>query len=155
MRSLLLFAAACSAAMFSYARPLMAEDDLVGHVAEGKKTFETVCGRCHGIDKPQALDMERPEWAGIVEKMEKRGAKMTDGERELILDYLGIRNVFLTKCTVCHTKERILDRQQAFEQWKGTVEKMAAKKPALMTEGEVRSIIAYLTVILGVPPESR
>ncbi len=156
MSSRIVFAAAaCLLTWMFHPSVINAQDDLVGHIEKGKKTFEAVCGRCHGIDRPQALNMGRPEWAGIVAQMEERGAEMTGEERELILDYLGIRNVFLTKCTVCHTKERIYDRQQAFGQWKQTVESMASRSPDLMTEGEARSIIAYLTVVLGAPPKGQ
>ena len=150
-----IFAAAVFTLALIFVGTPWAQDDLVVRLEKGMETFESVCGRCHGVDRPQALNMDRPEWARIVAQMEERGATMTDQERELILDYLGIRNVFLTKCTVCHTKERIYDRQQAFEKWKQTVEGMAAKSPDLMTEGEASSIIAYLSVVLGTPPESR
>lgn len=125
------------------------KDTLVPRIAQGRETFGRICGRCHGIEKPEAKNVDRPAWAGIVAAMEARGATMTPEERELVLDYLGLRNVFLSRCTTCHTTERILDRTQPFEGWRETVARMGAKGSGFLAEGEARSIAAYLTVIRG------
>lgn len=132
--------------------PAAGEDDLVAHIAEGRQAFIEVCGACHGIDRPEKKDMGRPAWDELITSMEGKGAKLTGEERELILDYLGIRNIFLTKCTTCHTTERILDRKQPFAAWEETVVKMSRKGPGLISDGEARSIIAYLTAMRGAPP---
>lgn len=146
-----IFAALILAGAVTAALPAAAgEDDLVAHIAEGRQAFIEVCGACHGIDKPEKKDMERPAWDELITSMEGKGAKLTVEERELILDYLGIRNIFLTKCTTCHTTERILDRKQPFAAWEATVTKMSQKGPGLVSDGEARSIIAYLTAIRGV-----
>ena len=148
-------AAVVAVALTFVAAPAAGQDDLVPHIDKGRETFVKVCGGCHGIDKPEKKNMERPAWDELISSMEAKGAKMTEEERELILDYLGIRNIFLTKCTVCHSTERILDRSQPFRGWEKTVERMKAKGPDLMTEGEARSIIAYLTVIRGEDPAAK
>jgi len=145
-------AAVCAVALTFLPAPAAGEDNLVAHVAEGRAAFVKACGTCHGIDKPEKKNMDRPAWDELITSMEAKGAKMTAEERELILDYLGIRNVFLSKCTGCHTTERILDRNQPFPAWEKTVEKMSNMGPGLMTEGEARSIIAYLTAVRGVEP---
>jgi hypothetical protein len=144
------FAAAAAAFALAFvAVPAAGQDDLVPHIDKGRKAFVSICGGCHGIDKPEKKNMERPAWNELISSMEAKGAKLTVEERELILDYLGIRNIFLTKCTGCHSTERILDRSQAFSGWEKTVERMKAKGADLMTEGEARSIIVYLTVVRG------
>jgi hypothetical protein len=147
--------AACAVAFTCLAAPAAGEDNLVAHVSEGRVAFEKVCGVCHGLDKPEKKNMDRPAWDGLITSMEAKGAKMTAGERELILDYLGVRNIFLSKCTGCHTTDRILDRNQPFRAWEKTVEKMMNKGPGLMTQGEARSISAYLTVVRGVEPAAK
>lgn len=147
--------AAAAVAFIFLPLPVTGQDTLVARVAEGRTTFEKVCGTCHGLDKPDAKNMDRPAWDKLISTMEAKGAKMTAEERELILDYLGIRNVFLSKCTTCHTTERILSRNQPFPAWEETVEKMAKKGPGLITEGEARSIVTYLTAIRGVEPETK
>ena len=149
-------AAVAIAAAFAFAAsPAAGQDDLVPRVEKGRLTFTKVCGSCHGIDKPEKKNMDRPAWDALISSMEAKGAKMTAEERELILDYLGIRNVFLSKCTTCHTTERILDRSQAFSGWEKTVGRMKAMGTDLMTDGEARSIIAYLTVVRGADPAAK
>ena len=145
-------AAGAAALLISCAAPAAA-DDLVSHLERGRTAFERICGRCHGTDKPDNRNMDRPAWDGLITSMEAKGAILTAEERELILDYLGIRNVFITKCTVCHTKEKVFDREQTFENWKKTVKEMAAKQPDLISAGEARSITAYLAVVLGMAGE--
>lgn len=135
--------------------PALGQDTLVPHIAQGRITFVKVCGTCHGIDRPEKKDMDRPAWDALITSMQAKGAQMTQEERELILDYLGIRNIFLAKCTGCHTTERILDRTQPFAGWEKTVVKMMGIGPNLMTEEEARSIMAYLTAVRGVEPASK
>lgn len=148
-------AAAIAVALAFTVAPAAGQDDLVPRVDKGRLTFTKVCGGCHGIDKPDKKNMDRPAWDKLISSMEAKGAKMTAEERELILDYLGIRNVFLTKCTTCHTTERILDRSQAFSGWEKTVERMKAMGTDSMTDGEARSIIAYLSVVRGEKPAAK
>ena len=148
-------AVAIAAALAFSAAPASGQDDLVPRVEKGRLAFTKVCGGCHGIDKPEKKNMDRPAWDALISSMEAKGAKMTAEERELILDYLGIRNVFLTKCTTCHTTERILDRSQAFSGWEKTVGRMKAMGTNLMTDGEARSIIAYLSVVRGETPAAK
>jgi mono/diheme cytochrome c family protein len=135
--------------------PAAAQDTLVPHIAQGRLTFVKVCGTCHGIDKPEKKDMDRPAWDALITNMQAKGAQMTPEERELILDYLGIRNIFLAKCTSCHTTERILDTTQPFAGWEKTVVKMMGIGPNLMTEEEARSITAYLAAVRGVEPAAK
>ena len=144
--------AALTAASAFLPFPAEAKDSLVTHLADGRAAFARICGSCHGLDKPEKKDMDRPAWEALITDMQAKGAQMSTGERELILDYLGIRNVFLAKCTTCHTSERILDRSQPFSGWEKTVERMRGMGPGLMTEEEARSIIAYLTAIRGAAP---
>ena len=118
-------------------------------LSEGKALFEERCSRCHEIDRPLARDMERSEWENLLIEMASRGADMQDGEKELILDYLSARHVFTIKCTVCHTRERIFDRERAYKEWVSTVQAMAEKNPDLMTEQEAAAIVSYLTLMLG------
>jgi mono/diheme cytochrome c family protein len=151
----LLAVAVGAAALTFLPVPGAGQDNLVAHVAEGRAAFVKVCGVCHGIDKPEKKNMDRPSWDELITSMEAKGAKMTAEERELILDYLGIRNVFLSKCTACHTTERILDRNRPYQEWEKTVEKMVNKGPGLLAEGEARSITAYLTAIRGLEPAAK
>jgi mono/diheme cytochrome c family protein len=128
---------------------LSADGPQVRATAEGKALFESRCSRCHEIERPLARDMSRAEWEKLLIDMTSRGAEMDNEEKNLILDYLAARFVFTSKCTVCHTKERILDRERARRDWVATVEAMSAKSPDLLTESEADAIISYLNLVLG------
>jgi mono/diheme cytochrome c family protein len=149
------FALMLAGSLFVAAGARGGEDNLVAHIAEGRAAFVENCGACHGIGRPETKNMDRAAWDLLITSMEAKGANLEAGERELILDYLGIRNIFLTKCTSCHTTERILKREQNFAAWKETVTRMANKGPDILAEGEARSIIAYLTALRGAPAEAK
>jgi mono/diheme cytochrome c family protein len=121
-------------------------------LSEGKTLFEERCSRCHEIDRPLARDMERSEWEKLLIEMASRGADMQEGEKELILDYLSARHVFTSKCTGCHTRERIFDRERAYKEWVATVQAMADKNPDLLSEQEAAAIVSYLALVLGPQP---
>ena len=61
----------------------------------------------------------------------------------------GLKGVF-----VGNTAERVLDRTQGYAAWHETVTKMSRKMPKLLEEGELRSIVAYLTALRGSPQTS-
>ena len=54
----------------------------------GRATFERACARCHNISKPLAKTKTREGWQRTVKVMKKRGARLTDEEAKLVMDYL-------------------------------------------------------------------
>jgi len=54
----------------------------------GKSELIRVCGECHEATKATTLRLTREGWSGVLDDMVKGGAKGTDKELELILDYL-------------------------------------------------------------------
>ena len=147
MLSLVVIAAAGTfLSTFSAAR---AEDPMVERMRKGKAALESFCGECHSIEKPLAKDVSRTEWDTLLIKMTARGAAVSMEEKGLIIDYLGARHTFSSKCTVCHVREKVYDREQTLAQWEKTVKDMAARQPGFVSEEEARAIIAYLTATLG------
>lgn len=131
---------------FSAAR---AEDPMVERMRKGRMMLESSCSKCHSVEKPLTKDVSRAEWDDLLIKMTARGAAVSMEEKGLIIDYLGARHTFSRKCTVCHTREKVYDREQALAQWEKTVTDMAARQPGFVSEEEARAIIAYLTATLG------
>jgi cytochrome c2 len=131
---------------FSAAR---AEDPMVERMRKGRAALESSCGECHSVEKPLAKDVSRAEWDALLIKMTARGAAVGMEEKSLIIDYLGARHTFSSKCTVCHTREKVYDREQTLSQWEKTVKDMATRQPGLVSEEEARAIIAYLIATLG------
>jgi len=54
----------------------------------GKSELIKVCGDCHEPTKATTLRLTRDGWSSVIDDMVKNGAKGTDKELELILNYL-------------------------------------------------------------------
>lgn len=54
----------------------------------GKAEVIKVCNECHDVTKVTTLRLTRAGWSSVIDDMVKAGAKGTDKELELILDYL-------------------------------------------------------------------
>ena len=51
--------------------------------------FEKKCSSCHGTDRAKSKQKTSGEWESTVMRMKnERRAKITDGEAQLIIDYL-------------------------------------------------------------------
>lgn len=62
-----------------------ADMQLTAEQAEGKLLFESKCGRCHDLPKPNQYSKEK--WLPIVNNMAKR-AKMSEIDKDLVYNYL-------------------------------------------------------------------
>ena len=58
---------------------------LTAELAHGKTIFETKCGKCHDLVKPESYSKEK--WAPIMLSMQPK-AKITDEEREMVYNYV-------------------------------------------------------------------
>src|ERR1700738_4341343 len=54
----------------------------------GKKTVETVCSGCHDLDTAIGTRHDKAGWKTVVDRMADRGARATDEEFQVIVDYL-------------------------------------------------------------------
>jgi quinoprotein glucose dehydrogenase len=54
----------------------------------GKKTVATVCGGCHDLDTAIEAKHNRAGWKTVVDTMVDRGARATDEELQVVIDYL-------------------------------------------------------------------
>ena len=54
----------------------------------GKAEVLKVCGECHSATRATTLRLTRDGWSGVIDDMVKAGAKGTDKELELVLNYL-------------------------------------------------------------------
>jgi mono/diheme cytochrome c family protein len=130
-------------------------DTLVVRLGEGQKKFESICSRCHGIDKPLSMDMTPAQWDVLLLDMAEKGAQISPDDKVAIIDYLGARAVFAVRCTVCHTKEKVFEREKTLAEWQATVRNMVEKKPEFFSREEAEIITAYLSLILALPPASQ
>jgi competence protein ComEA len=54
----------------------------------GKDVTVRACGPCHEPRRAASVRLTRDGWAAVIENMQKRGAKVSDEEFPVILDYL-------------------------------------------------------------------
>jgi competence protein ComEA len=54
----------------------------------GKDVAVRACGTCHEGRRAASLRLTRDGWAAVIEDMQKRGAKVSEEEFPVILDYL-------------------------------------------------------------------
>jgi competence protein ComEA len=55
-------------------------------------TFTATCSKCHTPERILAARRTRTDWEGILEKMTKLGAPVTDDNYDTLMDYLLRRN---------------------------------------------------------------
>ena len=66
--------------------PLAAQDDLPD--GKGKETLENTCTECHGLDRALNARRTLERWRTIAVEMRSKGATMTDGELNTLVEYL-------------------------------------------------------------------
>lgn len=54
----------------------------------GKDETVKACGTCHETRRAASVRLTRDGWAAVIDSMVKRGAKVSDAEFPIILDYL-------------------------------------------------------------------
>jgi competence ComEA-like helix-hairpin-helix protein len=82
------FALAIGAA-FVTTRALESKAAGQGQDAKAAQTLNTVCSRCHPIERVTAMRRTRSQWEEVITTMiTSRGAQVTDDDFTIILDYL-------------------------------------------------------------------
>jgi competence protein ComEA len=54
----------------------------------GKDVTVKACGTCHEARRAASVRLTREGWAAVIDSMQKRGAKVSDTEFPIVLDYL-------------------------------------------------------------------
>jgi cytochrome c5 len=56
---------------------------------DGKAVLQARCTKCHGLDKIEKhAKVDKEHWADTVSAMIKKGARLTDEERNVLIEYL-------------------------------------------------------------------
>jgi predicted secreted protein len=144
-RAFLTFAAA--ALSLAAAPALCAEPS---PLAEGKALFESKCVTCHPLQRALAVQADRTGWEGRIKRMIANGAKIDEAQSGQIVGYLTAKSTFETKCNTCHDLQRPLTAIKNPEQWKSTVQRMAAMKPKAISDADAGAIALYLSLVTPV-----
>ena len=58
----------------------------------GKAIVDNACSKCHGIKKVESASKNAAEWEATLDRMIKKGAKVTPEKRDAVLKYLNTLN---------------------------------------------------------------
>jgi len=121
-------------------------------LAEGKALFESKCVTCHAIERSLAVQSDRAGWEARIKRMIANGAKLDEAQSGQIVGYLTAKSAFETKCNTCHDLQKPLTAIKNPEQWKATVQRMAAKPPKTISDADAGAITLYLSLVTPVKP---
>ncbi|MHC4182651.1 MAG: hypothetical protein ACYSWS_05690 [Planctomycetota bacterium] len=126
--------------------------------------YEPKCSKCHPLDRIFTDPKTEGEWRICVTRMiQKSPAWITPEEGEQIIaeitghkkgvigsfpkkkKYADARLLFIDRCTVCHSVNRILLANRTGEEWKETVTRMRDNAPEMFLDEDLPIIIEYLT----------
>ena len=129
-----------------------------------KYLYEPKCSKCHPLDRIFEDPKSKEEWRSCITKMiEKSPSWISPEEGEQIIteilgtrkdetesfaerkEYADARLLFIDRCTVCHSADRILLANKTGEEWQETVTRMRDNAPEMFLEEDLPVIIAYLT----------
>ena len=60
----------------------------VAPALDGATLLETRCSACHSVDRPKQARMTQEQWDQTVTTMLSHGAKLTDAEKAVLVEYL-------------------------------------------------------------------
>jgi cytochrome c5 len=132
------------------------------------------CVLCHEADVIVAQRLSRQGWTREVEKMMRWGAKATDAEKEILIDYFSAhfgprkmaalvattnvergKQIFDNQCLLCHEADVISAQRLAKQGWTREVEKMV-RWGASVSDAEKDPLVEDLLQTYGPrPPDAK
>jgi cytochrome c553 len=88
---------------------------------------------------------DRKGWEETLTKMANTGAVLDPADRELVLEYMLAKSSFQTKCVLCHSLDRPMEKNKQFQEWMATVQRMSSKKSGHLTDDDIKAIAGFLT----------
>ena len=114
-------------------------------MAQAKAIVEETCIECHDLEWPMIKVTDRKGWEETLTKMANTGAVLDPADRELVLEYMLAKSSFQTKCVLCHSLDRPMEKNKQFQEWMATVQRMSSKKSGHLTDDEIKAIAGFLT----------
>lgn len=125
--------------------------------------YEPKCSKCHPLERIFTDPKTEEEWRICINRMiQKSPLWITPEEGEQIITeilgtkkdavgsfprkkkYAEARLLFIDRCTVCHSVNRILLADKTEEEWEETVTRMRDNAPDLFLDEDLPVIIEYL-----------
>ncbi|MBI1864554.1 MAG: hypothetical protein HYR98_02270, partial [Nitrospirae bacterium] len=123
----------------------------------GERLYKERCSMCHALPKPG--EKTEKQWPKIIEQM-AANAQLNAREKESVLKYLveharhetvearmaEERKLFETKCSLCHSIDRIYVLKLTPEVMDHIVNRMRLRAPDWITPEQARKILEYMKV---------
>ena len=156
LRAVSILACAC----FAYATSMALSSD-TGLVASnsaqqsdrGEQLVNVNCTGCHDLRPIQTQALDHEGWTGTVRSMIEKGAKVSESDIPVMVDYL-VRNhgplpdgagkkIVLQTCTMCHDLRRVREHGATPEDWQETLISML-NEGAMLSDEEFAVVLGYL-----------
>jgi cytochrome c2 len=127
----------CFSAVKLFAASPLSEEEL----------FVSRCTKCHDAEKSKKLHVSKQAFLDTIKKMQsKEGANISDKEANAIAQLLGDpnREVFETKCSKCHTLERVDQKHLTGDTAEKILNTMCTKKGCDISDAERKHIEKFL-----------
>jgi mono/diheme cytochrome c family protein len=134
--------------------------------AAGANIARAQCLGCHGSELIVQQRLSREGWVREVDKMIGWGARVDDGDKKVLVDYLAAHfadrpaaprtddlasagaRVMETRCATCHGVDLISQQRLSIDGWSREVDKMIGWGTSLNPE-EKTALVEYLSIIYG------
>jgi len=126
---------------------------------DGEQIMNASCGSCHEGPVIQTAAKDEAAWKATIEGMIKKGAKVAEADKPLLLTYLVRthgpmpdgpgKDVILNTCTICHDLTRIKRTRHTAEEWEDTLVAML-NEGAPLSDDDFPVVLAYLSKNFGI-----
>lgn len=133
--------------------------------ANSTHLVDVKCSKCHTLKRVFLMPRSESEWRDVVEEMmDKNPEWISPEEAQHIIgeilttwseraeatirerrEYEDARFLFIDRCTLCHSINRVLLKDKTAEEWKKTVEKMRSGAKEYITEEDAERIANFLS----------
>jgi mono/diheme cytochrome c family protein len=167
----LLVGAAIAIAAFTANAPLRAQQDASLPPGAGQELVATACTQCHAASVFTHLRWGKEAWRHQVYDMVERGAQVSPAELDTVVTYLTTNfgpgvpfpgqtpahpalppgagaDIVATRCTICHSAERVTSANRSRAQWTTVVARMVFFGAPLPGD-QTQAVIAYLSTNYG------
>ena len=137
----------------------------------GRETFVNACSMCHSLTVITHVRWGKEAWRHQVYDMVQRGAQVSPAEMDTLVNYLvtnfgpGVpfpgqtpshpnlimapgSDLVATRCTLCHSADRVTEAKRSPGQWNAIVAKMIFFG-APLTAPQVKTVVDYLNTHYG------
>ena len=119
----------------------------------GEQLVNASCTECHDLRPIQTSALDREGWTASVQSMIEKGAKVSQGDIPVIVEYLvrdhgplpdgAGKKIVLHTCTMCHDLRRVREHGATPEDWQETLISMT-NEGAMLSDEEFAVVLGYL-----------